>query len=57
MRADADKGKVEVRKEVSIRPKNRVEGDRNGNGMEQVRLNNVRAKCEEETGKHGEWLR
>ena len=38
---DRLKRKVEVvRKEVGIRPKNRVEGGRSGNGTEQVRLNN-----------------
>ena len=35
------KGEVEVvRKEVSIR-KNKVEGGRDGNGVEQVKLNHV----------------
>ena len=44
------KGKVEVRKEVSIRPKNRAEGGRSKNGIEQVRLSNVRGRSEEEPG-------
>ena len=40
--------------EVSVRPKNRVERGRSGNGLEQVRLNNVRTKNKEGTGKQGE---
>ena len=34
------KGKVEVRKEINVRPKSRAEGGRNG--IEQVRLSNVK---------------
>ena len=47
MREEVDrlKGKMEeVVMEVSIRSKNRVEGGRNGNGIEQVRSNNVRVR-------------
>ena len=45
------KGKVEeVRKEV-VWPKNRVEGGRNKNGVEQVRLSNVRSKIEGRPGR------
>ena len=51
------KGKVEeIRKEVSVRPKNRVEGGRRGNGTKQIILNNTRTKSEERTGKQGEWI-
>ena len=50
-------GKLEgVRKEVSVRPKNRAERGRSGNEIEQVRLNNVRCRSEERTGKQGEWI-
>ena len=46
------KGKVEeVRKKVSVRPKNKAEGGRSENGIGQVRLNNVRTRSEEGTGK------
>ena len=56
--ADRLKGKVEeLRKENSVRPKNWAEGGRRGNGIEQVRLNNVWAKSEEGTGKQGEWIK
>ena len=44
LRKEADRltGKVEeARQEVSVRPKNRAEGGKNGNGIEQVRLNSV----------------
>ena len=45
-------GKVEeLRKKVSVRPKNRIEEGRSENEIEQVRLNNVRSKSEEGTGK------
>ena len=57
MREEVDrlKGKVvEVRKKASVMPKNRSEGGRSGNGIEQVRLNNARARSEEGTGKQGE---
>ena len=44
---DRLKGKVEeVRNEVSVRPKNRAEGGRSKNGIEQVILNNVRSRSE-----------
>ena len=46
----------EVRKEVSVRPKNRDEGGRSGNGREHVRLNTVRTKSEGGTGNQGEWI-
>ena len=45
--ADSLKRKVEVRKKVSVRPKNRVEGGRSGNGTEQVKINNLTTKSEE----------
>ena len=60
MREEVDglKGKVEeVRKEVSVNPKNRAEGSRSGNGIEQVKLYNVRAKSEEGTGRQVEWIK
>ena len=38
------------RKEV-VWPKNRVEGGRNKNGVEQVRLSNVRSKIEGRPGR------
>ena len=47
----------EVKKEVSGRPENRAEGGRSGNGIEQVRVNNFRARNEEGTGKQGEWIK
>ena len=47
---DRLKGKVEVRKQVSVRPKNRIEGGRSRNGIEQVGLNNFRVRSEEGTG-------
>ena len=51
---DTLKGKIEeVRKEVRVRPKNRGEGGWSGNGIEQVGLNNVRARSEEGTGNQG----
>ena len=46
------KGKMEeVRKEISVRPKNIVEGGRSRKGIEQIRLNNVRNKSKGGTGK------
>ena len=39
---DRLKGKVEVRKEISVRPKSRAERGRTKNGIEQDRLSNVR---------------
>ena len=39
---DSLKGKTEVKNEVSVRPKNRVEEGISGNGTEQFRLNNVK---------------
>ena len=54
---DRLKGKVEVRKQVSVRPKNRIEGGRSRNGIEQVGLNNFRVRSEEGTGKQGEWIK
>ena len=44
-------------KEVSVKLKNRVEGGKSGNGIEQVRLNNVRVRSEKGTGKQGEWIK
>ena len=41
----------EVRKEISVRPKNIVEGGRSRKGIEQIRLNNVRNKSKGGTGK------
>ena len=41
------KGKVEERK--LVRPKNRVEGGRSGNGIKQIKLNNVSVTSEERT--------
>ena len=40
-----------------MRPKNRAEGVRSGNGIGQVRLNNVRNRSIEGTGKQGEWIK
>ena len=60
MREDVDrlKGKVgEVRKQVSVRPKNRVEGGKNRNGVEQDILNNFKIKNKEGTGKQNEWIK
>ena len=37
---------LELRNEVSVRPKNRAEGGRSKNGIEQVILNNVRSRSE-----------
>ena len=55
---DRLKEKIEVvRKEVSVRPKNRVKWDRNGNGIEQIKLNNIRVRSDEGTGKQGEWIK
>ena len=49
---DRWKGKVEeIKEEVRVRPENRVEGGKNGNGIEQVRLKNIRAKSKEGIGK------
>ena len=49
---DRLKGKAEeVRKEISVRPRNRAEGGRSGNGIDQIRLNNVRVRSEKGTGK------
>ena len=51
-------GKVgEVRKQVSVRPKNRVEGGKNRNGVEQDILNNFKIKNKEGTGKQNEWIK
>ena len=51
------KGKVvEVRKVVSFRPKDRNEGGRRGNRIEQVRLNNLAVRSEERKGKQCEWI-
>ena len=47
----------EVRKEVSVRPKNRAEGGISWNGIERVILNNVRARIEEGIGNQGEWIK
>ena len=50
---DRLKGKVEeVRKEVNVRSKNRVEGGRSGNETEHVRLD----KSKEGAGKQDEWI-
>ena len=35
----------------------RVEGGRSKDGIEQFRLNNVRVRIEEGTGKQGEWIK
>ena len=41
------KGNIEeVRKEVSVKPKNKAERGKSGNGIEQVRLN-IKARSEE----------
>ena len=55
MREEVDrfKGKVEVIKQVSVWPKNRVERDRSENGIEQFRLNNVGVKREHESMVNG----
>ena len=60
MREEVDKlkGKVkEVRNEVSVTPKNKVEGGRSKNGIEQVRLSNVRGRSEEGPGRQEEWAK
>ena len=55
---DRLKGKVEkVRKEVSVRSKNRVKGGRSGNGVKHDRLNNVKTKNKEGTGNRSEWIK
>ena len=46
----------EVGNYVCVRPKNRVEGGRTRNGLEQDRLNNIRAS-EEGLGKEGELIK
>ena len=52
------KGKVEeVKKEVIVRPKTRVEGSRSRNRIEQVGLNNDRVRSEEGRMKKGEWTK
>ena len=52
------KWKIEVvRNEVSFRPKNRAKGGRSRNGIEKVRLNNVRDKTEEGTSIQCEWIK
>ena len=50
---DTLKGKI---KEVIVSPKNSAEEGRSRNGIEQIRLNNIRARREEGPGKHGEWI-
>ena len=51
-------GKVEeLRKEVSVRPKNINEGGRSGNGIEQVRLNNIIVRREERNGNQCDWIK
>ena len=47
----------EVKKEVSVRTKNRAEGGRSENGIEQVGLNNFIARSEEGTRKQGKGRR
>ena len=47
---------LELRNEVSVRPKNRAEGGRSKNGIEQVTLNNVRGRSEEGPGRQEEWV-
>ena len=55
---DILKGKVEeVKKEVIVRPKTRVEGSRSRNRIEQVGLNNDRVRSEEGRMKKGEWTK
>ena len=55
-KVDRLKWKVEeVKMEIGVGPK--AEEVRSGNGIEQVRLNNVRASSEEGTGKQGEWIK
>ena len=49
---DSIKENVEVRKEVSARPNNKAGIDSNGNGIKQIRLNSVRTKSKEGTGKN-----
>ena len=60
LREEVDKIKVkveEVRKQVSVKSKNRTEGGRSWNRLEQVIFNNVRARTEEGPGKQGEWIK
>ena len=47
----------EERKEVSVRPKNKDEGGRIKNSIEQVRLNNVGARSEEGSRKQVERIK
>ena len=55
---DRLKGKVEeVRKEVSIRQKNRTEEGRSRNRIVQVRLNNDRVRSEDGRRMQGEWTK
>ena len=42
-----------MRKE-NVRPKSRIEGGRSKNGIEQVKLSNVRGRSEEGPGRQGE---
>ena len=59
MREEADriKGIVEVRKEVSVRPKIRSEEGNNRNRIEQIRFENDRVRSEDGRGMQGEWTR
>ena len=43
-------------KEVSVRPRNKVEGGRDENEIEQARLNNVKVRSEQGSVKQGEWI-
>ena len=55
---DRLKGKVEeVRIEISVRPKNKAEEVEVGFLIGQIRLNNVRTRSEEGTGKQCEWIK
>ena len=55
---DRLKGKVEkVRKEVSVRPKNRVKGGRSGNWIKHDILNNVKTNSKEGTENQSEWIK
>ena len=58
LREEVDRlwGSRRKRKEVRVKLKNRV-GSKNGNGIEEVRLNNGRARSKERTGKQGEWTK
>ena len=57
MREEVDrfKGKVEVRKEVSVRPKERIERGISENRIEQVRLTNDRIRREDGGRMQGKW--